>query len=52
MKKRKKKTRAMKEANNDEINSKYSKKKRLRARGILSLTSPFKLVKDDNGNKE
>ena len=45
MKKRKKKTRAMKEASKESINSKYSKKKRLRARGVLSLTSPFKLAK-------
>ena len=45
MKKRKKKTRAMKESNKESINSKYATKKRLRARGILSLTSPFKNIK-------
>jgi len=47
MKKRKKRTRAMKEASRDEVNSKYARKKRLKARGILSATSPFRLVKDN-----
>ena len=46
MKKNKKRTRAMKEANRDDINSSYAKKKRLQARGVFSLTSPLKPVKE------
>jgi len=46
MKKKKKRTRAMKEANRDDINSSYAKKKRLQARGVFNLTSPFRPLKE------